>query len=451
MRSRSQSFRSPYHQFIAEQPERAKRVLSLVEQGRTLLQSGHNDEARRCFLQALSVYPHVIPALNNLAFIALHEGDAVRALDIVQQVLDCDPHDPIAHALAVQCWYNRESDPMVRLHVEASLASYLALVKQGDTVDPEYPERAFPFVFQALLIAQDDQGIMSLHQAVPDRDWQPAELTWVGVAYFNRGRINEAHLIWRRVYRASRFEPARIYATLAQHVLSGDLLPFTLDYDLVLPDEDDDFPYTASTLALAQMINDVFRLGSKAAQETLVNLVEQDLPAQEFFLRRLVQNERLSPGVRMTAAMHLLWLSENEPLAAELAGKFAEQDLRPADKPVFYLLQATLAQNDPQAGADTVPRLLEAARQAAKAARVEWVQDYVDDMEERPWPRPAETQEEDDPEDDVDGHAGEDDMDLFRSLFPKTAQEDEAHPAGDEMTPKPPTSRSKTKDRGHRS
>lgn len=433
MRSSFHPVRSPYHDFILSQPNDAKRVLSLIENGRALLENGQNDEARRLFLQALSIYPHAIPALNNLALISIREGDYVRALNIIDEVLQCDETDPIAHGLAAQCWYHRESDPLLRVHVEASLSSYITLVKLGDPVDPGYPERAFPFVFQALLIAEDDSGIVMLHDNTPDRSWTPLELTWVGVANFNRGKISHAHLIWRRATRGIRYEPALIYATLAQHVLSEDLLPFTLDYDIVLPDDDEFPPYASSSLGLAQLVNDVYREQSKVAQELIVLLTEHDLPAQEYFLRRLVQNEQVAPGVRMAAGIHLLWVSDDEPLVTKLLDSFRDDALNPEDRPTYYLLKAAMMQMD-DAGSQDLEKLVDQAYSEAAEQEMGWIIQYLDELF-------SDDDEALDLELDLFGSLDEDqdwidDEELFSSLFPVLSSEPEPTEERSESTQK---------------
>lgn len=372
--------RSPYHQFILSQPDEGKRVLLSIDQGRGLLENGKYNEARRTFLHTLSIYPHAVPALNNLAFISMRENDNTRALNILDQVLGIDPNEPIAHALATQCWYHLESDPMLRCHGEAALSSYITLVKLGDPVDPEYPARAFPFVLQALLLAEDDAGIVQLHEHASERPWTPMELTWAGVANFNRGRINQAHLIWRRAARRSKFEAARIYATLAQHVLSDEVLPFTLDYDIILAEDDAFPPFPSSSLALASLVNNVFKKRTRLAQESLVHLMQTDLPAQEYFLARLTQNERVPLGVRMTAALHLLWTSHSDKSARRLIDSVDESELGPSDRPAYYLLQAALLHYD---GTDNLAQVQEFAEKACQVAAqqdMEWVIEYVDEL-----------------------------------------------------------------------
>lgn len=380
MRDISLPVRSPYHEFILSEPEQAKRIHSLLENGRTLLEGGHTHEARRLFLQALTIYPHVVPALNNLALIALRDGDISRAVDIIHEAFSCDPNDPIAHSLAVQCYYYRESEPMVHFHVDATVSSFLRLVNDGDPVDPDYAERAFPFVFQALLIAEEDQGIIRVHEAVPDRAWSALELTWVGIAKFNRGRVNDAHIIWRRAAKLDRFEPAGTYATLAQHVLSEDLLPFSLDYELIL-DEDEGFvPYSPSSLTLARTINDVFRRPTGEAQALIAQLVEYDVPGQDYLLRRLLQNQALAPGVRMAAAIQLIWLGDDEPLAEKLKSELDPKALNAEDVPTYYLLCATLSHWSEEATSPAVRELVETGRRATKRGTSQWVRQCLNEF-----------------------------------------------------------------------
>lgn len=438
MRDLPPSIRSPYHEFILSQPNQAKRIHSLLETGRRLLEAGQTDEARRLFLQVLSIYPLVIPALNNLALIALREGDISRAVDVIHEVLRCDPHDPIAHSLATQCYYYRESEPMVHFHVDATISSFIRLAKEGDPVDPTYIERAFPFVFQALLISEEDTSIIELYESVADRSWTALELTWVAIAMFNRGKVNDAHLIWRRAAKMSRFEPAATYAMLAQHVLSEELLPFTLDYELILPEDEDFAPYTPSSLTVARTITDVFRCPTGEAQALLAQLVEYDVPGQDYFLRRLLQNGRLAPGVRMAAAIQLIWLGDEEPLAERLQDEFAPSTLSPEDVPTYYLFRATLSQWSGELTSPAVRALVESGRSAVTKGTSPWVRQSLDEFFDL-----ADTTDatDDDYDDDFsfydDAEDWEDDDAMFPQLFP-TFPEEPNEPSDPPPAPKQP-------------
>lgn len=378
--------RNPYHEFMLSQPDKGRKVLSTISQGRSFLESGRHDEARRALLQALSLCPHAIPALNNLAYIALREGDNARALNIIDEVLQIDPDEPIAHALATHCWFELESDPMVRFHCEAALSGYIQLARLGDPVEADYPDRALLFVFQALLIAEDDAGIVKLYEATPDRDWSPVELTWAGIAHYNRGRINEAHLIWRRAVRTGKFGPARTYAKLAQHVLSNEVLPFTLDYDIMVGEDEDLSPFPSSSLALASLVNHVFTKRTRLAQEALAYLLQNDLPSQEYFLVRLAQNPRVTAGVRILAALHLLWIGYNVEIGERILRNVDEDQLGPSDKPVYYLLRAAYLYYEEGADMHLVSQYADQAYHAAMRQGMHWVTEYLDqlmDSEER--------------------------------------------------------------------
>lgn len=378
--------RNVYHEFMLSQPAKGRKVLATISQGRAFLENGQHDEARRALLQALNICPHAIPALNNLAYIALRESDNARALNIIDQVLQIEPDEPIAHSLATHCWFELESDPMLRFHCEATLKGYLELVKLGDPVEPDYADRAFPFVLQALLIAEDNAGIITLYDRTPNRDWSPMELTWAGVAHFNRGRINEAHLIWRRVVRTAKFGPARTYAKLAQLVLADEVLPFTLDYDILVGDEEALTPFPSSSLALASLVNHVFTKRTRMAQEALAYLLQNDLPSQEYFLVRLTQNPRVTPGVRISAALHLLWTGYNADLAKRILDGTDDESLSPSDKPAYYLLRAAYLYYEDGAEMRLVNFCADKAYQLAMRQGMHWIAEYLDelmDQEER--------------------------------------------------------------------
>lgn len=206
------------------------------------------------------------------------------------------------------------------------------------------------------------------------------ELTWAGVAHFNRGRINEAHLIWRRVVRTAKFGPARTYAKLAQLVLADEVLPFTLDYDILVGDEEALTPFPSSSLALASLVNHVFTKRTRLAQEALAYLLQNDLPSQEYFLVRLAQNQRVTPGVRILAALHMLWTGYNVEFGERILRNVHDEQLSPSDKPAYYLLKAAYLYYEEGAHMEQVTYYAEKAYDAAKRQGMPWVTEYLDEL-----------------------------------------------------------------------
>lgn len=342
----------PYFEFIRSEPYKAKRIRSYINSGHHLLAAGRTDEARHQFLQALNVFPHVTPALNSLAMIALSEGDVNRALEIVHESLRSDPKDPVAHSLAAQCWQQLESDPFMRAHAKAALENYMQLIQEGDPIEPEYPEKALLFVLQVLLLAEDDHGLIHLYKAQITRNWTPSELTWFGIAHFNVGDINEAFRLWKRAEKTGFF-PAFAYVRLASHVMRHRLLPFRLDYEFVLPEEFEVFPFGTYSLVLAHAVNGIYgNAPPLEAQALLTYLVEQEIPGLLYFLQQAFHDETLPLGVRLLAAVHLIWLGEKPTEILTLYNSIDEANLPSyaadvADVAIpYYLLSAALAQID---------------------------------------------------------------------------------------------------------
>ena len=100
------------------------------------------------------------------------------------------------------------------------------------------------------------------------------------------------------------------------------------------------FALPSSSLALASLVNHVFTKRTRLAQEALAYLLQNDLPSQEYFLVRLAQNPRVTAGVRILAALHLLWIGYNVEIGERILRNVDEDQLGPSDKPVYYLLRA---------------------------------------------------------------------------------------------------------------
>lgn len=368
----------PYRNFVLNEPHKAKRIRTLVNRGRHLLEAGLTDEARRQFLQALNVYPHVTPALNSLAIIALNEGDVDRALDVLHEALQSDPCDPIAHALAAQCWQSRESDPLMQGHVNAALEAYLQLIAENDPLEPDYSEFALYFVMQALVLAEDDAGLIRLYEAQVTRDWDSVELTWFGIAYFNQGVFDQAYRLWGRASQ-QQFPPAAAYAALADHVIHRRVLPFRLDYELISLEDAMDFPYMAYSLLTVHAINGVFEAPSLEAQALIAYLVEHEMPGLGYFLSYVMRDERLPVGVRLLAAAQLLWSAE-EPLHLPAEIEALAKQRVPADARIArHLLLAARRRQEGYDRANDVQRHLQLAHDLAQRTGEEWAVEMAED------------------------------------------------------------------------
>ena len=129
------------------------------------------------------------------------------------------------------------------------------------------------------------------------------------------------------------------------------LLPFRLDYEFMLPEDFEIFPFGTFSLILAHAINGIYgNAPPLEAQALLTYLVEQEIPGLHYFLKRVFRDETLPLGVRLLAAVHLIGRVKSR----RKYKRFTTRSTRPtlpsyaaetADIAIpYYLLGAALAQ-----------------------------------------------------------------------------------------------------------
>jgi tetratricopeptide (TPR) repeat protein len=376
-----------YREFMLNHPQKAKRITHHLNKGRYLMEIGSINEARRQFLQALNIYHHATPALNNLALIALDEDDPNRAIEIAQKVIDHDKDDPIAYAIMSRCWLSMESLPMAHSYANQSMIHLIDLIDQGDQVDPEYPDFCLQILLGVLVLLEDDMMIMSLHSNLEDYSWDPYELTWIGIAYFNRGFMQDAYDCWL-IAEDQDFLPASTYISLLDNLKQQTLSPFRLDYNLNIFDEGYDSRTPFFSLIIAHLIDMVFNSQGTEAQNALSCLAESNMPGMFNFLNKVFMTESLSMGLRITAALHMFWegvLDYDE--LNDFYIEIPEQELAREDLPAYYLLEVIIhEEGDDPRSISTQHELASLGLLAAEAFKncwaIEYLKEYLNYQEE---------------------------------------------------------------------
>ncbi len=338
---------APYETFAIAHPELAARIQAVVDRGRSHLEQGDKTEARKDFQRALALYPHVPAALNNLALLALADGEKEIARAYLDDLLAFDAEEPTAHALLARYWYETGSYPLAARAASAAVASILALSKNGQGNDPTRLRRALQFTYQALAFLAADWEIVRLYEHVPDEPLLPPALTHVGLAYFNLGRLAEANALWEKA-AGQEFAPARIFLELAAVLAAHELLPFHLDHMLEMPQPEQGRHVWLShvpTLFLAAAVSRVFQGTAAEVEEALSLTMQAGMPGADRVLKQVAADLTRPVRLRLLACLHLLATGATE-VAAQLAGEIAAGEVPGEERALWYLVHGLIAEGE---------------------------------------------------------------------------------------------------------
>ena len=341
----------PYIAFTQEHPELAGRIQLLVERGRLHLEQGQRTEARKDFQHALTLFPHVPAALNNLALLAFGEGDMESAKAYIDELLDFDAQEPTALALLARYWYERGSLPLARRAAHEGINSALDLVVQNQSSDPTRLRRSIQFIFQSLAALEADSDIIRLHSKVSDETLMPPLTTQVGRAYYNQGDFALATELWQQA-AAQGFTPAQLYLDMSAVVQAHQLIPFHLDSLLELPQPEKGRQIWLShvpTLFAAAALVKAFRGLADEVEEALSLLVQANIPGLELILQQVAVDITRSDRLRMLACLHLFAANAPEK-AAQLMSAIPVEGLVGEDLALWALVQGLIAEGEGRAG-----------------------------------------------------------------------------------------------------
>lgn len=220
----------PYEQFVRERPADALRVQQLVDEGRTALESGEGERARGLFVRALSIFPWVPPALTNLAALALQRDEKEQAWQYLSELFRRFPDDPAGNGVAIRYWLSRGSVPMAYYHGRRALAGLRAQAG-SDRIkrDPSSWQRAALILLSTFASVGADDLICDLYALAHELEWDATSLLTFGIAFYNRGEIDQAETLWEA---CGEDERALRYVELLGLNREEVLPPFRLDYQL---------------------------------------------------------------------------------------------------------------------------------------------------------------------------------------------------------------------------
>jgi tetratricopeptide (TPR) repeat protein len=230
-----------YEVFIQNKPAEAEKVRKLIQEGRNLYQAGNLAEARNRFIKALAVYPYIPSALVNLASISIMNNNLDQAWYYISTGIEFFSDKPAVHAVAVEYWKKRQSDPYIQYHCLMAVSTLKQLMEKGTPDhDPSIIERSRRIVYSTLIRAANDMGIVRSFELFPQSEWDEYAIVTAGIAYFNLGEFSKARLLWQQANNECS-GASSLYLYLLELIDTKTVIPFKMDYDLKaqLPVADD--------------------------------------------------------------------------------------------------------------------------------------------------------------------------------------------------------------------
>lgn len=299
----------PYEEFTRQNEELAARIQAIVDKGRSHLEHGLIQEARKEFHRALALFPYVPAALNNLALLAFGEGDSERASAYLRQLLQFDEAEPTANALMARYWAELGSVPLAVAHAEMAVGSTLALARSTEGSDPSRLRRSLEFACQSLTLLEEDGLLVRLYQASGEPELMPVTLLHIGIASYNRGDFLTARHLWEKALRQQPdLEPAHIYLGMSALLEHHNLLPFHLDHRLEMPQAEKGrrvWLVHVPTLFVAGALERLYHGSLQEAEEAMVLLAGVGIPGLERILLQVGTDVTRETGLRLLAGLQL--------------------------------------------------------------------------------------------------------------------------------------------------
>lgn len=314
--------RTPYQYFTQTNTELAARIQIIVDRGRAHLEHGNKEEARKDFLHALALFPHVPAALNNLALLALADGERERARAYLEILLDFDAKEPTANALIARYWRDAGAYPLAVKYADIAVQSVLELAKHELSDDPSWMRRALQFTYQALTLLEADAEIVRIYELLPNQELLPPTLAHVGLAYFNKGLFDKAIALWQQTVEKG-YTTAQVFLDMNETITTHSLLPFRLDHLIEVPPPEKGRHIWLShvpTVFSAAALTRVYRNSASEAEEALTLLLQAGIPGLEVILQQVAADLTRPARLRLLACLHLFAIG-----AQEQAARFAKQ------------------------------------------------------------------------------------------------------------------------------
>ena len=340
---------APYHIFTQENAELAARIQGIVDRGRVHLEHGNKEEARKDFLHALSLYPHVPAALNNLALLAYADGESERARAYLEVLLGYDEKETTANALMARYWWETGAYPLATKYASLAVQSVLILARQPQAEDPSSMRRALQFTYQALILLEFNAEMVRIYELIPNQTLLPPTLAHIGLAYFNIGFFDKASGLWQQAVEQG-YDPAQVFLDMKEIIDIHNLLPFRLDHMLEMPQPEKGrhiwFSHVPTVFSAAALTR-VYRSSASEAEEALTLLVQAGLPGLELILQQVAMDLTRPAKLRLLACLHLFAAGAVEKASRFVIGVDGEK-LVGEELALWALVRGLIAESEDQ-------------------------------------------------------------------------------------------------------
>lgn len=214
-----------------------RRAEALCEEGVEHLQHGRRQRAANCFRMAWKA-SRLPTALNNLGALHYEDGKAAAALKAIQPILDSQEPMPYTHALASLCHSSLGQTEAAHRQLQLAIADFdegLESAKAAGSVHPAWVDYTV-FIKRAAGGLGEHDLVLQLHGRWPGQSLSFG-LHYAGVAAFNLGQYAQAARLWRQVPDPDWGSITRLYALVAEKVERGQVPPFPLEYQMIVPEE----------------------------------------------------------------------------------------------------------------------------------------------------------------------------------------------------------------------
>jgi tetratricopeptide (TPR) repeat protein len=336
-----------YEEFCEQQPELAARIQSIIERGRTLLENGLLQQAKKEFRRALALYPFVPAALNNLALLAFGESDSEGAKAYLEQLLKHDPHEPTACALLARYWLEMGSTPHAYRYIDTAVQAVLASTGHASEIDDSRLRRSLEFICQALIRLGDDGLLIRLYTELNEPELLPRTLLHIAIAFYNRGHFHKAVALWREVLNMAPEEvAAQIHLDMMQIIRDHKLIPFRLDHRVDMPDYKSEqrlLLVNVPTVVLGTALVHLYRGSVSEAEEALPLLVGVGLPGIHRILLELANDVTRPARLRLLAGAQLAIGGDTEA-AVGVVNAIDAESCAPREEALRHLIQSLVAE-----------------------------------------------------------------------------------------------------------
>ena len=313
----------PFLRFLRDNPDLAREIEQLNNEGNRRMEAGNLRGALRCFRRLLAICPCSPIGNNNAGACYFYLGQYELGAKHFQRTLADYPDHVFALAMLARCQTAMgELEAAAQTLQRATSAFRQSNPHRGDEVT------SVGIICDAFAELEDDRGLFDFFR----RCGGGGHLNWetvaqAGVAAFNLGRYSQAGRYWQRALQrgAAQFVSDLI---LAADLIDGGRIPaFRIGYRWEMPKEAFDLsnPATLTGIIKAFLIGTIQnRATDKDVLFSAFDLLTQNRdPWAEKFLWATLKQAEWSEEVKILAALSLHkrgLITEDDPLQVSLDG-----------------------------------------------------------------------------------------------------------------------------------